>query len=326
MDEWIYYERMALIRCFEQAVERLFAEGRIMGTAHVCIGQEAVAVGVAAALRPGDALTSTHRGHGHFLAVGADPGRMMAEMFGKATGYARGRGGSQMMYDRALGFYGANGITAGSMAFACGLALEAQQRGDGRAVVCIIGDGAASQGLFHESVNLAALWRLPLAVVCENNRYAMSTPVAAGLANTRLAERGAAYGIPGCAVDGNDPATVRAAVETALSRARAGEGPSLVECETYRLSGHSKGDTRGYRTPAEEADAWQREPIRRLEVRLQGADASAAARMAACRQRVEHAIAEAIRFAESSPDPDPATVTDGVFAPDNALSSANVFP
>ncbi len=212
MDVWECYARMLLIRRFEEAVERLFAEGRVMGTAHVCTGQEAVAVGVAAALAPGDALTSTHRGHGHFLAVGADPGRMMAEMFGKATGYARGRGGSQMMSDLPLGFYGANGITAGSMAFACGLALEARTHRTGRVVVCIIGDGASNQGLFHESLNLAALWRLPLVVVCENNRYAMSTPIALGLANTRLADRGAAYGIPASAVDGNVLEEVRAAV------------------------------------------------------------------------------------------------------------------
>jgi pyruvate dehydrogenase E1 component alpha subunit len=316
MDDWACYEKMVLIRCFEEAVERLFSEGRIMGTAHVCIGQEAVAVGVAAAVKPGDALTSTHRGHGHFIAVGADPGRMMAEMFGKATGYSRGRGGSQMMADPALGFYGANGITAGSMAFASGLALEAQHRRTGRAVVCLIGDGAANEGLFHESLNLAALWRLPLVVVCENNRYAMSTPVAAGLANTRLAQRGAAYGIPGCAVDGNDAADVRAAVAAALARARAGSGPSLIECETYRLSGHSKGDPRAYRSPAEEADAWQREPIRLLEARLRATRGFDPERFAACRARAEQTIAAAIRFAETSPVPDPATVAEGVFAPD----------
>ena len=315
MDDWRYYERMVLIRHFEEAVERLFAEGRIMGTAHVCIGQEAVAVGVATALKKGDALTSTHRGHGHFLAMGADPGRMMAEMFGKETGYARGRGGSQMMSDIPLGFYGANGITAGSMAFACGLALEAQTRRSGRAVVCIIGDGASNQGLFHESLNLAALWHLPLVVVCENNHYAMSTPLAKGLANTRVVDRCAAYGISGCTVDGNTVTEVRAAVETALERARTGAGPTLVECGTYRLSGHSKGDTRTYRTSAEETDAWQREPITRLEKLLRQHCDTAAERFATCHAQAEETIAAAIRFAESSPDPDPATATEGVFAP-----------
>jgi len=314
MDVWECYARMLLIRRFEEAVERLFAEGRVMGTAHVCTGQEAVAVGVAAAMAPGDALTSTHRGHGHFLALGADPGRMMAEMFGKATGYARGRGGSQMMSDLPLGFYGANGITAGSMAFACGLALEAQTHRTGRVVVCIIGDGASNQGLFHESLNLAALWRLPLVAICENNRYAMSTPIVLGLANTRLADRGAAYGIPAVAVDGNVLEDVRAATAAALAHARGGGGPSLVECLTYRLSGHSKGDKREYRSPAEEAEAWRREPIVLLEetLRRQGGDAEA--RFAACRAEAERAIAEAVRFAETSPDPDPATVADGVFA------------
>lgn len=315
MNDWRYYERMVLIRHFEEAIERLFAEGRIMGTAHVCIGQEAVAVGVATALKKGDALTSTHRGHGHFLAMGADPGRMMAEMFGKATGYARGRGGSQMMSDIPLGFYGANGITAGSMAFACGLALEAQTHRSGRVVVCIIGDGASNQGLFHESLNLAALWHLPLVVVCENNHYAMSTPAAMGLANTRVADRCAAYNMSGCAVDGNAVAEVHAAVEKALDHARTGAGPSLIECETYRLSGHSKGDTRPYRTAEEEADAWRREPITRLETLLRQSCDTAAERFATCHAQAEKTIAAAIRFAESSPDPDPTTVTEGVFAP-----------
>lgn len=314
MNEWDCYARMVLIRHFEEAVERLFAEGRIMGTAHVCIGQEAIAVGMAAALAPGDALTSTHRGHGHFLAVGADPGRMMAEMFGKETGYARGRGGSQMMSDLTLGFYGANGITAGSMAFACGLALEAQMHQTGRVVVCIIGDGASSQGMFHESLNLAALWRLPLVVLCENNCYAMSTPLALGLANTRLADRGAAYGIPASVIDGNILEEVRTGVVAALERARSGNGPSLVECHTYRLAGHSKGDPRTYRAQAEEAEAWRHEPIVLLEESLRQRYDNAAARFADCHTQAERTIAEAIRFAETSPDPDPATVTDGVFA------------
>ena len=239
------YADMLLIRRFEEAVEELFREGRIAGTAHTCIGQEAVAVGVAAALRPGDALTSTHRGHGHFLARGADPGRLMAELFGRETGYSRGRGGSQMMMDVGLGFYGSNGITAASVAFAGGLALDALMRRRDRVVVAFYGDGAASQGVLHETFNLAALWHLPLIAVCEANGYAMSTPTHAGISGSHLAARAAAYGMVGASVDGNDVAAVHRATLECVARALDGAGPSLLECRTYRLSGHSRSPPRG---------------------------------------------------------------------------------
>jgi pyruvate dehydrogenase E1 component alpha subunit len=309
------YGRMVLIRRFEEAVERLFSEGRITGTAHVCIGQEAIAVGMAAAMQPNDAFTSTHRGHGHFLAMGGDPGRMMAEMFGKATGYAYGRAGSQMMSDLSLGFYGANGITAGSMGLACGLALQAQYHNTGRVVVCTIGDGASNEGMFHESLNLAALWHLPLVVVCENNGYAMSTPLSVGLANQSMAARAAAYGITGTAVDGNSLSAVRDAVSLALTQARSGKGLQLVECHTYRLSGHSKGDKREYRSPAEEAAAWENEPLARLAAELEKQYPDAPGRIAQLNQQAAETIAAAIEFAVSSPDPDPSTVCDDLFAP-----------
>ncbi len=307
-------DRMLTIRCFEEAVERLFHEGRIMGTAHTCIGQEAVAVGVAAALQPQDAMTSTHRGHGHFLALGADPNRVMAELFGRATGYSHGRGGSQMMMDVPAGFYGANGITAGSMAFAAGLALESQFHRTGRVVVCFFGDGASNQGLFHETLNLAALWRLPVLFICENNGYAMSTAACRGLANPRVAERAAAYGIAGATADGNDLPAVKQATSDALERARAGHGPVLLECQTYRLGGHSRGDKREYRTPAEETAAWQRAPIARFEAFLKAQDLADDARLAACRAAAHSRVETAIHFAETSPKPDPATVAEGVFA------------
>ena len=307
------YARMLLIRRFEEAVERLFAEGRIGGTAHVCIGQEAVAVGVCAALEPGDALTSSHRGHGHFLARGGDPRRILAELFGGASGYARGRGGSQMMTDVSIGFYGANGIVGGSLPFATGLALDASLRGTGRVTACLFGDGAANQGTFHESLNLAALWRLPVVFVCENNGYAMSTATARGLANPCVADRAAAYGIPGIRVDGNDLEAVAAATADAVGSARAGGGPSLLECVTYRLSGHSRGDPRVYRSREEEAEARAREPIPRLAARLKDlglwddacerADADALA-----------AVGEAIAFAAADAPMDPARVAEGVYA------------
>ena len=314
MDLLTCHERMLTIRLFEDAVERLFREGRIGGTAHTCIGQEAVAVGVAAALLPQDAITSTHRGHGHFIARGGDPGRMLAELFGRATGYSRGRGGSQMMMDVSLGFYGANGITGGSIPFAAGLALDARLRGANRVTACLFGDGAANQGVFHETLNLASLWKLPVVFICENNGYAMSTASGRGLAHPRIADRAAAYAMPSADVDGNDLPAVHRAVADAVQRARAGNGPTLLECRTYRLSGHSRGDTRAYRHRSEEDEAWRNEPIRRFETFLlaQGSidQPALTTRHAEAKERIETAI----RFAEASPSPDPATVAEGVFA------------
>ncbi len=307
------YDRMLLIRRFEEAVEQLFSEGRIAGTAHTCIGQEAVAVGVAWALEKHDAMTSTHRGHGHFLARGADPGRLMAELFGRETGYSRGRGGSQMTMDASLGFYGTNGITGASVAFAAGLALDAQLRRSGRVTAALFGDGASSQGVVHETLNLAALWRLPLLAVCEFNGYAMSTPARVGISVASVAARAAAYGIPGVSVDGNDLEAVHTAVRELAARARRGEGPALLELRTYRLSGHSRGDPREYRTRAEEQSAWQREPIARIEVKLRAAghgDGELDEHRTAAAARV----AEAIAFAAGSPLPDAAQAVAGVYA------------
>ena len=308
------YDRMLLIRRFEEAVEKLFSEGRIMGTAHTCIGQEATAVGVAAALQPQDALTSTHRGHGHFLARGADPGRLMAELFGRATGYSRGRGGSQMMMEPALGFYGTNGITGASVAFAAGLALQAQLAGTDRVVVAFFGDGASSQGVIHESLNLAALWKLPLIAVCESNGYAMSTPASCGVSVDSVATRAVAYGITGATVDGNDPRAVHDAIAALADRGRKGGGPALLECRTYRLSGHSRGDRREYRTRDEEQAAWRQEPLTRIEQALTAAGTLDAAALERHRAAAERRVAEAIAFAEASPMPDAGAVAEGVFA------------
>ena len=308
------YRRMLLIRRFEEMVEALFREGRIVGTAHTCIGQEAVAVGVAAALREGDALTSTHRGHGHFLALGADPGRMMAELFGRADGYSRGRGGSQMMMAPELGFYGTNGITGASVAFAAGLALHAVQAKTGAVVAALFGDGSSNQGVVYEALNMAALWKLPLVAICETNGYAMSTPTRQGVSVRRQSDRAAAYGIPGKSIDGNDFILVRDTVAELVALARAGEGPSLLECRTYRLSGHSRGDPRVYRTREEEAEAWTREPIARHAATLRARgllDPDADARV---RAEAEEAIASAVAFAEASPPADVAAVAEGVFA------------
>jgi len=314
MDTLRAYELMLTIRFFEEAIERLFLEGRVMGTAHTCIGQEAVAVGVAAALEPRDAMTTTHRGHGHFLARGADAGRAMAELFGRETGYSHGRGGSQMMMDPSIGFFGANGITGGSIPFAAGVALDAQLRGSGRVTVCFFGDGASNQGVFHETLNLAALWKLPVLYVVENNGYAMSTATARGLANPNIADRAVAYGIPGVRVDGNDFFAVRDAVAALTANMRKGGGPALLECLTYRLSGHSRGDPRIYRTREEEAEARTRDPILRMEHVLKQDPSIDDEMLAAHRQVAQTRIDEAIRFAEASPLPDPASLANSLFA------------
>ena len=314
METFRAYELMLTIRFFEEAIERLFLEGRVMGTAHTCIGQEAVAVGVAAALEPCDAMTTTHRGHGHFLARGADPGRAMAELFGRETGYSHGRGGSQMMMDPSIGFYGANGITGGSIPFAAGLALDAQIRGSRRVTVCFFGDGASNQGVFHETLNIAALWKLPVLYIVENNGYAMSTATSRGLANACIADRAVAYGIPGVRVDGNDFFAVRDAVAALATDMRAGGGPALLECLTYRMSGHSRGDPRVYRTREEEAEARKNDPILRLENELKKDTAVNDDVLAVHRQVAQARIEEAIRFAETSPLPDPASLATSLFA------------
>ncbi len=288
------YRKILLVRRFEETVEKLFSEGRIVGTAHTCIGQEAIAVGVAAALLPQDALTSTHRGHGHFLARGADPRRLLAELFGRQSGYSRGRGGSQMMMAPELGFYGTNGITGASVAFAAGLALNARLSGKDRVVAAFFGDGASNQGIIHETLNIAALWKLPLVAICETNGYAMSTPTETGVSTGSVAKRAEGYGIPGLSIDGNDFELVRDTVSSLAARARNGEGPSLLECRTYRLSGHSRGDPRVYRSREEERDAWIREPIARLAAKIE--DKSAIDEIA---RAVEDEIASAIAFAEA---------------------------
>lgn len=306
------YHDMCLIRRFEETVEKLFSEGRIVGTAHTCIGQEAIATGVAAALKPQDAMTSTHRGHGHFIARGADPGRVLAELFGRDTGYSRGRGGSQMMMAPELGFYGTNGIVGASVAFAGGLALNAKMTGKDRVVVAYFGDGASSQGIVHETLNMAALWKLPLIAVCELNGYAMSTPMTTGVSTGSVVRRAEGYGIKGVSIDGNDFEVVRDTVADLAARARAGEGPALLECRTYRLSGHSRGDQRVYRTREEEADAWTREPIARLGAKLVASGTDEAV-LQEIRDTVEGEIAKAVAFAMEG-SLDVANVLTGEFA------------
>ena len=306
--------QMHLIRAFEEKAEALYALGKIHGTMHLSIGQEASAVGACLALRPDDTILSTHRGHGHCIAKGAEPPLMMAEFFGKEVGYCRGRGGSMHIADVAGGNLGANGIVAGGLPISTGVGLSLQMQRTDRVCLTFFGDGAANEGAFHESLNLAAIWRLPVVYVCENNQYAMSMPMTAAFPIRQISERSAAYNIPGVTVDGNDLLAVYGAVQTAVSRARAGDGPTLIEAVTYRWRGHSKSDRQRYRT-RDEVKEWQaRDPILRLENVLVAADLFTAEQLADLGAAARQTIEDSVAFAEAQADPDPATILEGVYA------------
>jgi TPP-dependent pyruvate/acetoin dehydrogenase alpha subunit len=301
---------MWTIRRFEEAVDDLFARGLMHGTMHLSIGQEAVPVGACLALRDGDYITSTHRGHGHCIARGARLDAMMAELLAKETGYCRGRGGSMHIADVATGNLGANGIVAGGVPIAAGAALAVKLRHGSEVVVSFFGDGAVNEGAWHEGTNLAAIWDLPVVFVCENNQYGMSMSVARASKVDRLSARAAAYGIPGVTVDGNDPQAVYDAVADAVHRARAGQGPSLVEAVTYRWKGHSKSDKNLYRT-REEIEGWREaDPIARFERTCALSEED----IAACRAAAREAVREAVRVANAAPDASASSLLDGVYA------------
>jgi pyruvate dehydrogenase E1 component alpha subunit len=260
--DWVL--EMNIIRAFEEKAEDLFARGLVHGTMHLSIGQEAVAVGASAAMEKGDYLLNHHRGHGHCLAWGSDVRLMMAEFLGKETGYCRGRGGSMHIANVEMNNLGANGIVGGGIPISVGVGLGIKKRKTSQACLTIFGDGAANEGAFHESLNMASIWDLPVVYLCENNQYAMSMPVQKAFNIRYVSQRAAAYGIPGVTVDGNDVLAVFDAVRVAAQRARSGEGPTLVEALTYRWKGHSKSDRQAYRT-RDEVKEWQaRDPIHRL--------------------------------------------------------------
>jgi 2-oxoisovalerate dehydrogenase E1 component len=308
------YEAMQRIRRFEERVSEQFAAGKIPGFVHLCIGQEGVAVGACASLDPDDYITSTHRGHGHLIAKGGDLGRMMAELYGKETGYCRGRGGSMHIVDVGLGILGANGIVGAGTQIAAGAGLSSKVRNSGQVVVCFFGDDASTEGMFHESMNLAALWDLPVIFMCENNLYGQFTPYEKHTRVPDVAEKASAYGVPGVIVDGNDVLAVRDATDEAVERARSGGGPTLIECKTYRWHGHMEGDVYGYRTAAE-IEEWKKKcPIGNLRSRLESDGVASQEEFDGIDERVEAAVGAAIEFAEGSPDPDPSTAAENVYA------------
>ena len=301
---------MVLLRQFELAVQTHFKRGELPGFIHLYVGQEAVAVGVCANLKPQDWITSTHRGHGHALAKGLPPRALMAELFGKATGCCGGRGGSMHLYDPARGVFGTNGIVAAGIPHAVGAALSARTRGADQIAVAFFGDGAIQHGAFHESLNFAAAQRAGVVFVCENNLYATATPLHSITRNPDIASKAAAYGVPGVAVDGNDVLAVEAAAREAVARARAGEGPTLIEAKTYRVVGHHEGEplVGTYRT-REELDAWKRRcPIQGFRRRLIESGKANAADLDEVDSRVAAVARDAVDFARESPEPDPATV------------------
>ena len=307
---------MILIREFDERAIALRVAGKIYGAVHPYVGQEAVAVGVCASLTVRDRVTSNHRGHGHCIAKGADIRRMMAELFGRVDGYCKGKGGSMHIADFAVGMLGANGIVGGGLPIACGAALAAQLEGQGDVTVCFFGDGAAAEGEFHEALNIASVWKLPILFVCENNQYAANNAVGVQHPRVDIAAHAAAYAMPGVIVDSNDVLEVDAATREAVARARRGDGPTLLECKTYRWHFHAMRAAPPPETrPADEIDAWKaRDPIARLEQHVLARGLLSAEEIGAIRERVTADLAAAVAFAEQSPFPDPKDLLVDMFA------------
>jgi TPP-dependent pyruvate/acetoin dehydrogenase alpha subunit len=307
-------EAMLLIRAFDEKVDELYAEGALHGTAHFYVGQEAVAVGVISALQEGDVITGTHRGHGHAIAFGLDIHKMAAELLGKASGYCHGKGGSMHIADVGAGMLGANGIVGGSMGIACGAAWTFKRREEDRVAVCFFGDGAVQEGIFNEALNMAAIWKLPVVFVCENNQYAMSLSVKRGFAHEPLSDRAAGYGIPGKTVDGMELEAVREATAEAVGRARGGEGPAFIETVTYRYLGHSKSDANLYRT-RDEIQQWRdQDPIGRLALRLEEEGTLRSEEWRSMQRTARERIEEAFEKASNEPDPEPDSALEDVYA------------
>ena len=309
------YRNMLTIRRTEEQLVRLYAAGKVYGGVHTYIGEEAVATGVCAHLRPDDTVFSTHRGHGHALSKGVTPRELIAEILGRATGCSGGRGGSMHLFKPEVGFMGSSGIVGPAISLAAGGAYTAKLLGLDRVSVAFFGDGASNNGAFHESINMAAAWDLPALFVCENNMYATEVPFAKVAKVTDVAARAQSYGLPGVKVDGNDVLAVYAAAGEAVRRARSGGGPTLLECKTYRTRAHSEGmRDAGYRT-AEEIATWKgRDPLKVFEAHVTGAGVLAQAELDQLDAEVKAMAEEAAAFAVNSPMPDPATVMAHVYS------------
>jgi pyruvate dehydrogenase E1 component alpha subunit len=306
--------QMMTIRRFDSRVLEIYREGVMRGTSHPYIGMEAVAVGACAALRQDDYITSTHRGHGHCIAKGGDIKLMMAELLGKATGYCKGKGGSMHIADVERGILGANGIVGGGMGIATGSALSAKVKGTDQVTLCFFGDGALNQGILHECSNLAAIWKLPVVFLCENNQYAMSARADVFTSVPDPSVRAEAYGFPGVRIDGMDVLGVYEAVCEAVDRARRNEGPSLIVATTYRYFGHHVGDPLNYRTK-EEVDEWRKQdPIERFRARLLDERAIDESRVQELEEQVNGAVEEAIEFAKNSPEPSVEILMEDIYA------------
>lgn len=309
-----FYQTMSTIRTFENKTVDLFAAGKIPGFVHLYIGEEAVATGVCANLTSSDYITSTHRGHGHLIAKGGKVDLMMAELFGKATGYCKGKGGSMHIADVGLGILGANGIVGAGQPIATGAAFACKYRKSDAVVVCFFGDGASNRGTFHESLNLASIWNLPIVFVCENNMYGISYCQRDHMNICDISDRSSAYGIPGVTVDGNDVVAVYETVAEAVKRARSGDGPSLVECKTWRWRGHFEGDPCTYKDPNEQAEWIIKDPIPRLAKQILALNFATQAELDKINEAINAQIDAAVDFAQNSPNPRPEDVLTDVFA------------
>lgn len=310
------HEKMVTIRKFETKVEQLHLQGILPGLKHLYIGEEAVAVGVISALREDDYIASTHRGHGHCIAKGGDVKKMMAELYGKKTGYCKGKGGSMHISDIKIGILGANGIVGANIPIAGGAALSAKLRGTDQVAVSFFGDGGANEGIFHEGINLASVWKLPLIFVCENNLYAISTHQPMVTAIRNIGDRASSYGIPKFIVDGMDLLAVYEAANKAVTRAREDKGPTLIECKTYRFRGHYVGEGSReltYRSREELEDWEKRCPIKRFESLLMEKNILTGSLVNQINYQIDLEIEEAVKFAEQSPYPDPQEALDDLF-------------
>ena len=309
-----FYGKMLEIRFFEEKVFELYAQNLVPGTIHLYAGEEAVAVGVCSNLRQDDYITSTHRGHGHCIAKGADLKRTMAEILGKKTGYCKGKGGSMHIADFTIGMLGATAVVGAGLPIAVGAGLSVKLRKTDQVVACFFGEGASNQGTFHESINMASVWALPVIFVCENNLYAMGTRQSRVMNIQNIADRAIGYGILGIVADGNDVLAVYEATQKAVERARKGEGPTLLECKTYRQKGHSRVDPARYR-PKEEVEEWlARDPIERLKTKLWKSGVLTDSEIQQIEKEALDKVEEAVKFAVESPYPTPEEALEDIYA------------